>query len=608
MPNLPSRGEAGIRTPPQVTAGEHRLTRARTAAGKNPGTQNAHESVSTAEVRPKKGNAEAENPPPDISPLHHIADSLSLLLGTEKIGSAVQKRIEKTIAYARDADAKEKEKEKDKDKTPNPPVLPDNDPLKLSIRSDLVAMYEALSKQLGDIQLTASSTLTNVNSLSTKASEISGESKSLAAKLGKVSECTDKIASSNTAYRDAVTDRNTKVVTPMAKLDPKVLGDMERRDKQIWLDLADDGDVPTLSKSLSALVEQANKSLDSIADQDKPAVVKVDAALKTRGGALILTLNSKEAALWLRRIEIEHAFTNSFSKGSSIRDRRFNIVVPRVPLIFEPDNLKHLRELEEVNGIEKHTFIKAKWIKPAARRRPDQTHAFMLLTALNAGAANIVIRDGLLICSTRVRPTKQKQEPMQCMKCRKWGHFASDCIAPNDTCGACGEAHRTTACTNKGKLYCVSCGNSSHPSWDRKCPEFARRCAIFDERNPENAMPYFPTGEDWTLAVRPNRIPVPERFPAKYAVNSLPLRGRSPPQAGKRWQGPSKKGKNNQANPNRIPVSASASQSRVRGDAAAEPPLPIGEDWRAEPPETSTSYNSHVYNTDEAYIRDPPGW
>jgi hypothetical protein len=48
-------------------------------------------------------------------------------------------------------------------------------------------MYEALSKQLGDIQLTASSTLTNVNSLSTKASEISGESKSLAAKLGKVS-------------------------------------------------------------------------------------------------------------------------------------------------------------------------------------------------------------------------------------------------------------------------------------------------------------------------------------------------------------------------------------------------------------------------------------
>jgi hypothetical protein len=197
----------------------------------------------------------------------------------------------------------------------------------------------------------------------------------------------------------------------MAKLDPKVLGDMERRDKQIWLDLADDGDVPTLSKSLSALVEQANKSLDSIADQDKPAVVKVDAALKTRGGALILTLNSKEAALWLRRIEIEHAFTNSFSKGSSIRDRRFNIVVPRVPLIFEPDNLKHLRELEEVNGIEKHTFIKAKWIKPAARRRPDQTHAFMLLTALNAGAANIVIRDGLLICSTRVRPTKQKQEP-----------------------------------------------------------------------------------------------------------------------------------------------------------------------------------------------------
>jgi hypothetical protein len=555
-------------------------------------------------MRPKKGNAEAENPPPDISSLQYIADSLTLLLSTEKVGSPVQKRIEKTIAFAREADTKEKEKT-------SPPVLPDDDPLKLSIRSDLVSMYHALAKLLGDIQLTANSTLSNVNSLSTKATEISGESKNLAAKLGKVSECTDKIASSTTAYRDAVTVINTKAFTPVAKLDPKVLGDMERREKQIWLDLADDGDVPTLSKSLTTLVEQANKSIDSITDKEKPAVVKVDAALKTRGGALILTLNSKEAALWLRRMDIEPPFTNSFSKGSSIRDRRYNIVVPRVPLTFEPDNLEHLRELEEVNGIEKHTLIKAKWIKPVARRRPDQTHAFMLLTALDAGAANILIRDGLLICSTRVRPTKQKQEPMQCMKCRKWGHFASDCSALNDTCGACGEAHRTTACTNKGKLHCVSCGNGSHPSWDRKCPEFARRCAIFDDRNPENAMPYFPTGEDWTLAVRPNRIPIPDRFPAKYAVNSLPLRGRSPQQAGRRRQGASKAGKSNQANPNCIPIPASApaSQSRVRGSTAAQPPLAVGtgEDWAAEPPESSTSYNT-VHNTDETYLRDAPGW
>ena len=108
------------------------------------------------------------------------------------------------------------------------------------------------------------------------------------------------------------------------------------------------------------------------------------------------------------------------------------------------------------------------------------------------------------------------------MKCRKWGHFASECLAEKDTCGTCGELHRTNTCTNTGKVYCVSCGNRSHPSWDRTCPEFSRRCAARNERNPENAMPFFPTGHDWTLTARPHRIPLDEHFPGKYAVNSLP--------------------------------------------------------------------------------------
>ena len=36
-------------------------------------------------------------------------------------------------------------------------------------------------------------------------------------------------------------------------------------------------------------------------------------------------------------------------------------------------------------------------------------------------------------------------------------------------------------------------------------------------------MPYYPTEHDWTLAVRPERIPLDMRFPGKYAVNSIPV-------------------------------------------------------------------------------------
>ena len=38
-------------------------------------------------------------------------------------------------------------------------------------------------------------------------------------------------------------------------------------------------------------------------------------------------------------------------------------------------------------------------------------------------------------------------------------------------------------------------------------------------------MPYFPTEHNWSLTVRPDRIPMEDKFPAKYAVNTIPLGG-----------------------------------------------------------------------------------
>ena len=108
------------------------------------------------------------------------------------------------------------------------------------------------------------------------------------------------------------------------------------------------------------------------------------------------------------------------------------------------------------------------------------------------------------------------------MKCRRWGHLAAECLAEKDACGNCGKEHRTSTCRDRNNPFCMVCNENTHASWSRDCPEFLRRCSLYDERNPENAMQYFPTEHDWSLAVRPSSIPLPERFPAKYAVNSLP--------------------------------------------------------------------------------------
>ena len=70
--------------------------------------------------------------------------------------------------------------------------------------------------------------------------------------------------------------------------------------------------------------------------------------------------NSKEAENWVREPGNKEMFANAFSKGSHIRDQLYNIVAPRVPLTFEPENTTYLREIEEANGLTPHTMRKAR--------------------------------------------------------------------------------------------------------------------------------------------------------------------------------------------------------------------------------------------------------
>jgi hypothetical protein len=125
------------------------------------------------------------------------------------------------------------------------------------------------------------------------------------------------------------------------------------------------------------------------------------------------------------------------------------------------------------------------------------------------------------VCSLRIRPSWLKHEPMQCMKCRCWGHFAYTCTVSADTCRTCGGGHRSNDCSNKEKTHCISCKSDMHTSWDREYPEFRRRCEQYDENYPENSLPYFPTDEEWTLTLRPGRHQCSERFPAKYTVAAM---------------------------------------------------------------------------------------
>ena len=373
--------------------------------------------------------------------------------------------------------------------------------------------------QILQVQKGCESILQSTGTLHKELSEAKANTKVLVNEISKVSVFTDKLASATTSYRDALVSKPLQANNAVA--DPKVLSSIECRSKQILIDIHDKAEDNILTKSLTSILEKANEAIDAITDSGKPADTKAIAALKTRDKAILLTFNSKEAVSWISSVFTRMEFTEKFSADSQVRQRSYNLIVPQVPIIFDPSNVNHLRELEEANNLSA-AITRAKWIKLLNRRRADQTNAYAILTLSLADCANLLIRDGLLICGTKVWPKKQKIEPIQCMKCRNWGHFASACPSQTNVCSTCSESHRTTTCHNRGKLRCVSCNCDLHASWSRDCPEFNHRCSIYDERNPENAMPYFPSEQDWSLITRPHRMPLADKFPAKFAVNSLP--------------------------------------------------------------------------------------
>ena len=395
------------------------------------------------------------------------------------------------------------------------------------LKADLLVVHSDLDAKISDLQLNQKKLLSTTESLSKSTEGLRSTTRELESKVIKVNHTTDKLATNTMTYRDAML---ANPVNPnQASVDPKVLSSLDKRARQILVGFSPTEENPSLNTSLLELKDKANKVIDQMSDPFRPDDTRIENVTRTRDGSLLLLLNAKEAADWLKEPDIEDKFVDKFANGACFRDRSYQVLLRWVPITFDPTNREHLREIEEVNTFQSHTIQSMRWIKPTTRRRAGQTRAHAILTIRSADDANRAIKDGLEICGVRTKAERSKREPLQCLKCRKWEHKAQACEALEDTCGTCGGNHRTGDCTNKSSLYCVSCKSNAHASWDRTCPEFIRRCAIYDERHPENNMVYFPTEHNWTLATRPSRIPLEDRFPKHLAVNSLPTSKRMPP-------------------------------------------------------------------------------
>jgi hypothetical protein len=302
-----------IKLPP----GNQHQTRAATQAA------SITKAVSTQGVQPKdakgikgkdaKNNSEEATSTNNqrLTTLQTVTQAILVILKQAKLEKKVKTLLEDIVNFINIVEEKEKER------SANAVLQLEVSTLHKAIKQDLLRMHEALAKQIDGILDTASATLENADKALAIAQNLNEATKEISSKVGKVNDTADKIASDAQTYREVLA-RSPTVVSKLA-LDPKVLGDMERKARQILIDIFDEDGNNTLASSLTELIAKANEAIGKIADADKPDKVTVESATQTRKGGLLMTLNSKEAASWLRIPEHEIAFTESFSKGLHIR-------------------------------------------------------------------------------------------------------------------------------------------------------------------------------------------------------------------------------------------------------------------------------------------------
>ncbi|KAJ6621545.1 hypothetical protein B0H10DRAFT_1789805 [Mycena sp. CBHHK59/15] len=171
-------------------------------------------------------------------------------------------------------------------------------------------------------------------------------------------------------------------------------------------------------------------------------------ATTLRGGAVVLHMNSAQAADWMRVPVQMEAFLAGMGGTSIFKERAASVVVEFVPVSFDPSLDGALRVLEDDNGWRRGVLTQARYIKPFQRRRVGQMTAHAIFGFLTRDAANHIIEHGLFVEGKAVKARKLLSEPIRCLKCQVVGanHTARECPSIHDVCARCGEMHPTADC------------------------------------------------------------------------------------------------------------------------------------------------------------------
>ena len=246
-------------------------------------------------------------------------------------------------------------------------------------------------------------------------------------------------------------------------------------------------------------------------------------------GRILIELKDASAAKWLREGDNRETTAKLFDRNCFFIDRPYPLILRFVPVSFNPTSEEALRDLEAAHDLPTNSITGASWIKDPARRSSTQEVANMKINCSSPEAANKLLTSTVRIGHKVVSVQKETKEPARCNKCQLYGHFAADCKVSKDTCGTCGGEHRTSVCMQEDR-WCTSCAVATHPSTSRRCPQFIRRLGILNTRNPEYALPYYQTNEEWTWEQPQPAKPFPREQAPEASRNRMTVNPRPGPQ------------------------------------------------------------------------------
>jgi len=284
MPNPPSKGETPPLANTRPPGGKTYVTRASTAAtslNKALKSRNTKESPTANQTQGKvaeKTESEVQRPESDTihatSPLQKIATAIGQIISKDALDPTTKQSLEDIIMFIHE------EKEKEIQTKAKSAATAEESYIRKSIKKDLAEIYHTIDKCLNGIQDTANETLTCSSKLITDTENVAAATKELAGKVGKITDTAERIATDTSKYRDAVLTKPTQTIR--AATDPKVLGDLERKSRQILIEHLDTEGMNLLGKSLTELTAKANEAISMIKDTKKPKDIKVQTLFKTR--------------------------------------------------------------------------------------------------------------------------------------------------------------------------------------------------------------------------------------------------------------------------------------------------------------------------------------